>query len=130
MAITSWIILAIVAVLGLIIGITYIFGGHRKDDKLLGVAAIVIAMIVCGGIYWLGHNTASGKRAYKDQSSNFGGGINRTVTVYDFRGQTIKTYSGRFDIETGNRDYILFDDEKGKRHIVYHSTGTVIIDEN
>lgn len=77
-------------------------------------------------------NTESGKRAIKDLKSEMESGINRTVLVYDVQGELIREYSGKFDIDTGNSSgtpYIVFDDENGKRHIVYYTTGTILIDE-
>ena len=73
-------------------------------------------------------NTEAGKRAYKDQQSNFDAGIERTVKVYDINGELIEQYSGRFDVETTS-NYVLFDDENNKRHMIYYTTGTIIIDE-
>ena len=55
--------------------------------------------------------------------------IERTVSVYDVNGQLIKEYSGKFDIETDRESYILFDDEDGNRHMIYYTTGTIIVDE-
>ena len=43
-------------------------------------------------------------------------------------GDLIQEYEGKFDIEY-NEHRIKFDDENGKRHLIYHDTGTVIIDE-
>ena len=40
----------------------------------------------------------------------------------------IQKYDGEFDV-TYDNDRILFDDEKGLRHIIYYPTGTVIVDE-
>lgn len=65
----------------------------------------------------------------KDQQSNLNGGIERVVSVYDIDGDLIVQYSGKFDIETDRESYILFDDEQGKRHIIYYTTGTIIVDE-
>jgi hypothetical protein len=45
----------------------------------------------------------------------------------------IVLFVNAFDVETGNDDnatYILFDDDNGKRHIIYYTTGTICIDEN
>ena len=77
---------------------------------------------------WWFNNTASGKRAFKTQESNFNDGIERMVKVYDVNGELIVGYDGKFDI-TYDDDRILFDDENGKRHIIYDPTGTVVIDE-
>ena len=72
--------------------------------------------------------TETGKRALKSQKSDFSGGIERTVTVYNIDGEVIKTYSGKFDVDY-NSERIIFDDENDKRHIIYYTTGTVVIDE-
>ena len=65
----------------------------------------------------------------KDWISETSGGIERVVTVYDINGQVIQTYEGKFDIETNEQNYILFEDENGERHTIYYTTGTIIVDE-
>jgi hypothetical protein len=69
-------------------------------------------------------------RSCKDFNSNYNGGLHRTVRVYDFEGDLVAEYEGKFDIETDNETYVLWDDEMGKRHIIYYSTFNIIIDEN
>ena len=54
-------------------------------------------------------------------------GIN--FPVYDVNGKLIEKYEGKFDVETDHDNYILFDDEEGRRHIIFYKTGTVIVDE-
>ena len=96
----------------------------KKHHKLIAIVAIIItcfALCSC---------SESCNRACKDYQSDYGGGLNRTVRVYDIEGDLIAEYSGRFDIETDHESYILWDDELGKRHIIYFSTFNVIIDEN
>ena len=92
------------------------------------VVTIVLLVIVVVGTIWYYNGTESGKRAMKDWQSNISGGITRVVTVYDINGKVISKYEGKFDVEYDS-DRIKFDDEEGKRHIIYYSTGTVIIDE-
>ena len=144
MTIGGWILFALVSaiILGVCIVIAYYlcekmqFGNKKIKYQIL----IVIDMIICGALivgfacfqFWYYDNTASGQRAFKDQESNLENGTERIVTVYDVNGEVIKQYDGRFDVETGivdNAPYILFDDENGKRHIIYYTTGTVVIDE-
>jgi hypothetical protein len=64
----------------------------------------------------------------KSQESNFNGSIERTVKVYDIKGEIIAEYEGKFDVDH-NQNRIIFDDENGKRHIIYYNMATVIIDE-
>jgi hypothetical protein len=52
------------------------------------------------------------------------------VKVYDIDGELLAEYTGKFDIETDHSTYILWDDEMGKRHIIYFTTATIIIDEH
>ena len=108
------------------------FVGYEMDDAkgaIIGlVLGIFINALILIGFLWYYGNTASGARAIKTQESNFNMGIERKVTVYDVEGDIIKVYEGKFDV-TYDNDRILFDDEKGLRHIIYYPTGTVVIDE-
>lgn len=96
------------------------------------VAGIIVPIIIAAGtffgLYWYFNETESGARAMKDQQSNLGDGLVRTVEIYDMEGELIKEYSGQFDVEMHDT-HIVFDDENGKRHTVYFTTGTVAIDE-
>jgi len=129
------IILIIVGVVVLIIGVAMamaFFGGGETGEGVvtLILALIIAAALIISPIVYM--NTETGKRALKDQKSNFGDGIERVVKVYDVSGELIEQYEGKFDIETSNSNgtpYILFDDDKGKRHIIYYTTGTIIVDE-
>lgn len=103
--------------------------GYKGTGPIVGaiISLLVAILIASGMLFWL-YNTESGARAIKDTQSDFSGGIERTVTVYDIDGEIIQQYSGKFDVSyDSNR--IKFDDENGKRHIIYYTTGTVIIDE-
>ena len=98
----------------------------NKDYIKNTVIVIGILAVLCGAVIGF-TRTESGKRTVKDLS-NVSGGIEREVTVYDFEGDVIKKYKGKFDVDyDSNR--IKFDDENGKRHVIYYTTGTVIIDE-
>jgi len=119
--ITIFIILIIIIIASIII-----WKLHHKSNVVTGT--IVIAIIIIASIFYL-TSTEGGKRLVKDLTSNVSGGIPRHVKVYDINGKLIEEYKGTFDIETTNNNYILFDDENGLRHIIYFTTGTVIIDE-
>lgn len=129
----SVIIGAVVFIICLIFGLRNIFG--RWKDYGVGAAQIIggtvaAAIFIGGAMFYL--NTETGKRAIKDLESEMNSGISRTVSVYDVTGELIKEYSGKFDVQTGNSSgapYIKFDDENDKRHIIYYTTGTILIDE-
>lgn len=135
MALIYWLFIALVVVIGVFAMIICRdsmseCSNLTKNGTTFGVFLITIGL--CMLIFWFGTSTESGKRAFKDQQSNFNHGIERTILIYDFKGQLIRSYTGKFDVEVGNRDrapYILFDDNDGKRHIVFYTTGTIIIDE-
>lgn len=130
--ISDYILVIIVAIIGL--GISgwcacEIYGGRRIPAVIGLIVTIIVTVAICGGILWRLHNTQSGARAIKDTKSNVFSGIERTVTVYDFDGDIIQQYSGKFDVDYDS-ERIKFDDENGKRHVIYCTTGTVIVDEN
>ena len=132
MTIFSIVVIVLAAVITLIavIACAYMAAAEKSPSYIAGaVIALIVGVSICAGIVWWSFNTESGKRAYKDQQSNLDGGIQRTVSVYDINGELIKEYSGKFDIETDEESYILFDDEDGHRHIIYYTTGTIIVDE-
>ena len=101
-----------------------------NTNPLVGFLVFVILVVgIWGGSHWYYNNTASGARAIKDQQSEFNNGIERHIVVKDYSGGIIAEYEGKMDIETDNETYVLFDDEEGKRHIIYNTTGFILIDE-
>lgn len=70
--------------------------------------------------------TESQQREIKSIKSNWTGGLNRTVTVYDYNGQEIKSWSGQFDVKETDRNSVYFDTAEGKRVII---SGGIIINE-
>ena len=70
--------------------------------------------------------TESQQREIKSVKSNWTGGLNRTVTVYDYNGQEIKSWSGQFDVKETDRNSVYFDTADGKRVII---SGGIIINE-
>lgn len=120
-------------ILGIVFSLLFIVGTllslwHRSPVAAVIVAIVLIA-VLWTGLFWYYNNTASGARAIKDQQSNFNNGIERRIVVKDYSGNIIAEYEGKMDIETNNETYILFDDEEGKRHIIYNTTGFILIDE-
>lgn len=102
----------------------------EKNTWIIGMSITFVLLTLLSGLFiWYRSTSESGRRAMKDQQSNLNGGINRTVSVYDINGNLIKEYTGKFDIEKDRNSYILFDDENGNRHVIYYTTGTIIIDE-
>lgn len=89
----------------------------KKIIALLGITALVATLTGC---------TESTQRAMKSISSDWNGGLNRTVTVYDYNGGKLGCWSGKFDVsETSNETYF---DVNGKRVII--QGGIIINEEN
>lgn len=133
MTIGSIAAICVVAIIGLAVSFLFFSAGKDLESvgpKAFGVFCIVLTAVTCCTIAWWQLNSESGKRALKTQQSNLHGGITRVVTVYDMEGDEIARYEGKFDVEHRAGDNrIMFDDEQGKRHIVYYTTGTVTVDE-
>ena len=69
---------------------------------------------------------ASMQRDMKTISSDWGGGLNRTVTVYDYNGNPIQSWTGKIDLsESDNETWFDLD---GKRTII--QGGIIIIQED
>ena len=54
-----------------------------------------------------------------------GGGLKRKVTVYDYEGKEIKSWSGKFDVSSSETE-VYFDDSDNKRIIIH---GGIVINE-
>lgn len=131
MTIGAWIGFIIAALIIIIIGLSagVTLGDGKAAPAVVGtLCGVIINAIILGFMLWYFSNTENGKRAMKSQESNFNGGIERTVKVYDIKGEIIAEYEGKFDVDY-NESRIIFDDENGKRHIIYYKTATVVIDE-
>lgn len=88
------------------------------------VVTFVLVLAMLGGFMFYYHGTESGQRAFKTQQSNFEGGLNRTVTVYSYSGDEIRSWTGKFDV-TENDQETYFDID-GRRVIIQ---GGIIINE-
>lgn len=129
-------IIVVLAVTSLII-VGFVFSLIVLTDcsKISKTVVTLIAIVTIAGL-WLGSNyyytsTARGLRKSRDYKSNISLGVDRTVSVMEDDGNVIYTYSGKIDIETDNDNYILFDDEEGKRHIIYKgATQMILVEDN
>lgn len=91
--------------------------------KIISLIMVVVLVTCC-----LVGCSESFERELKSIDSEYGGGLNRTITVYDQNGKVIQQYKGKVDIknnEYGNK--VLFD-INGKRVVIYNAV--VIAEEN
>lgn len=87
--------------------------------KIIAMILVLITILSLAGC-------ASWQREMKTISSDLGGGLNRTVTVYDYNGNPIQSWTGKIDIsESDNETWFDLD---GKRIII--QGGIIIIQEN
>lgn len=90
------------------------------------VPFIMIAIIVIGlGIIFT--RTASFQRFVKSVKSDYTGGLERTVTVYDGNGNVLKEWSGKIDIQESDYGNKVLFELDGKRKAVYNAE--VIVEE-
>ena len=87
--------------------------------KIIFTVVLTIGIVCMSGC-------ASTQRKIKSIGSEISGGLERTVTVYDYSGNEIKSWTGKFDVsESENEVYFDLD---GKRVIIHG--GIVINEEN
>lgn len=82
------------------------------------ITILTVLILACTGC-------ASWRRELKSIKSDFGNGLNRTVTVYDYNGKKIKSWNGKFDVSESENE-VYFDNEDGKRVIIH---GGIVINE-
>ena len=97
----------------------------KKRNNTIKAILIVVALLIMMSLAVTGCG-ADFSREMKTIKSNMAGGMDRTVTVYDYSGGKIAEYKGKIDVET-NEGKVLFDLD-GKRTIIYNAP--VIVQEN
>ncbi len=128
MTIGGWVLFGFLSLIVVIVVAAGFASVARRYEKYWIIGGAVVIYLLLAGMLWYFNNTADGARRLKSQESNFNGGIERTVRVYDVKGDLIQQYDGKFDVDYDD-NRIIFDDENDKRHVIYYPTGTVIIDE-
>ena len=87
------------------------------------VAALIVSVlaivIVCGL-----SGCSSFSRNVKSAVSDYSGGLNRTVTLYDNTGKEIKSWHGKIDLESNDQE--VFFDLNDKRVIIQ---GGIVVSE-
>lgn len=83
--------------------------------------AIVLVLVMCLGALT---GCASWKRGMKSLGSDLTGGLYRRVTVYDYDGDVLGQWEGKFDVSETTTE--TFFDINGKRVIIQ---GGIIINE-
>ncbi len=84
----------------------------------------IAALILCGSAMMMSGCSEKFQREMKTYQSNFSGGLNRTVTLYDYNGGEIKSWSGKFDVSESENE--VYFDLNNKRVIIH---GGIIVNE-
>ena len=90
----------------------------KKIFTLITAVSVLFITVGC---------TEMQKRELKSFESNWNGGLNRTLTLYDYNGNVIKTWEGKFDIRDSGSDNQIFFDLDGKR--IWIQGGIVVSEE-
>lgn len=107
------------------------FATINSTTKTICTVAAVICGIALIAVVLFGINgTESGKRWKKDLTSEFSGGLHRTITCYNQYGDVLRTYEGQMDIEKSDGDKIVFVMDGVKYMIYKGSFDTVIVEEH
>ncbi len=88
------------------------------------IGGMLLSIIILAGFLFYFNGTESGKRALKSEMSNLHGGIERTVTVYDYNGNQINSWTGTFDVTASEHE--TYFDIDGKRVVIH---GGIVINE-
>ena len=126
MTVGAWILFGFISLVIILFSCAIVFCCDLEKGGMVATFVIAAVLVIATyvGIHWYMFNTASGQRAQKTQESNFGGGLNRIVTVYSYNGDAIKSWEGQFDV-TENEQETWFDID-GRRVIIQ---GGIIINE-
>lgn len=87
------------------------------------IIAVILVLVICAMAL---AGCASWNRELKSFTSDLSGGLDRTITVYDYNGNEIHSWTGKIDISESENE--VFFDLDGKRTVVHG--GIVIIQEN
>ena len=99
---------------------------HRLHGKGLDmstvtkVAALTVASVLAMGL----SGCESCSRSYKSMQSDFGGGLHRKVTLYDYDGEVLGQWEGTFDVAEDNQE--CWFDIDGRRVIIQ---GGIVVNE-
>lgn len=125
MTIGGWITLILVIVLVAICAAGLVSMCDTTAARALWIiVGVILCFVTLFGMLAYYNLTESGKRAKKTEKSNLTGGISRTVTVYDYNGNQISSWTGTFDV-TANEHETYFDID-GKRVVIH---GGIVINE-
>lgn len=91
--------------------------------KRIILSLVILAVVISISIFM--NYSAKFQRGWKSLKSDWTRGLERMVTVYDYNGRPIKSWKGKFDVASSERE-TWFDNGNGKRVIIH---GGIVINE-
>ena len=79
--------------------------------KFVSILVLALAFVSCISF----SSCQSCQRELKNIGSDWGGGLQRTAVLMDYQGDTLRTWTGKFDIRDNGADNQIFFDLDGKR---------------
>lgn len=95
----------------------------NSKRALAATVAFILAVVAIVATFGLS-GCSSCSRSVKSISSDIGGGLDRTVTLYDNTGKEIKSWHGKIDLDSNDQE--VFFDLNGKRVIIQ---GGIVVSE-
>lgn len=97
----------------------------KRIIKIVVIVVLIAALLAgCTAGCKAYRGSESYKRYAKSFESNYNGGLNRTVTAYDYNGNILGQWSGQFDVTESETE--TYFDVDGKRVIIQNA---IIINE-
>ena len=87
---------------------------------------VICIVVVLAAILMMLSGCAGWQRTKKSFASDISGGLHRTLTVYDYNGNEIRSWTGKIDVDN-MEDRTVFDMD-GKRTVI--RGGIIIIQED
>lgn len=94
------------------------------NGTLKAILVIALVIILVGSSFMLFFRGAEFQRSWKSMKSNYGGGLNRCVIVYDYNGNELRRWEGKFDVSESENE--VYFDYNNKRVIIHNG---IVIDE-
>lgn len=127
MTILAWVVVIFIFICGAAFAVLLFVSAADEGSAvpaILGGVCALMTLVICGAIIWWCSTSESGKRAIKAQESNLKGGLERTVTLYSYDGEEIKSWAGKFDVSSSETE--TYFDIDGKRVIIH---GGIVVNE-
>ena len=124
MAIWAWVLVGAVAFTCFGAALLFAREEGRRSFVISLIVSTAITALSFAVLFWWCNSTEAGRRAMKSQESNLNGGLYRTVTVYGYSGDEIRSWSGKFDVTENDQE--TWFDIGGRRVIIQ---GGIIINE-